>query len=196
MAEQNVSPLALTPLQHREVALAGGLLRELPHHSKVCLRANPDDSALVTRINQLLVSECGANAELPLLPNTVVQSGSASIFWMGPDEWMVRGEADQLATTLLTRFAEGASPHAAVIDVSDYYTVLEFQSEHAMQVLARGCPLDMEQAFSTGQNCAQTRIGNAPVLLDTLDRNRWNIQVRWSFADYLFALLERSARSF
>lgn len=186
-----------TPLEQREVALAGGLLRELDVSEKISIRGRANDSAFVEATDATLAAEFGAGSGLPLTPNTVTKTSTAAVFWMGPDEWLVRSTAKGMDSALKQSLS---GFHAAVVDVSDYYTVLSLKSNHAMDILARSCPLDLEKAFQYTSpdtpRCAQTRIGNAAVLLDNTDATNFCIQVRWSYADYLFKLLERSALSF
>ena len=76
--------------------------------------------------------------------------------------------------------------HSALTDVSDYYAILRLSGDLAREVLAHGCPLDLdESAFGAG-SCAQTRFRAAAVLLHCADSApTFEVQMRWSYAEYL-----------
>ncbi len=200
MAELHKAVPTFTPLRQKKIALAGGELRELPQTLKLSLRGDAADQAFLQAAADVLTKAGAGGLPIPLAANTVSAGSRASIFWMGPDEWLLRTEADALdelsgplsESAVATAFEE---QHVAVVDVSDYYTVLELGSKHSMDILARSCPLDLESCFAKQGCCAQTRLGNAAVLLDSDSPDLWRIQVRWSYAQYLWQLLERSASS-
>ncbi len=189
-----------TPLQQREVSLASGQLRELEQTLKISLRGNASDQQFEQAVKELLSRAGAGNIQLPIAANTTNTTDNCSVFWMGPDEWLFRSEpaaTTALSSALAEEVCAGAfsEMHAAAVDVSDYYTLFELQSPNALALLSRSCPLDLEKAFAEAGHCAQTRIGNAAVLLDSDDVSTWRIQVRWSYAQYLWQLLERSALS-
>jgi sarcosine oxidase subunit gamma len=74
--------------------------------------------------------------------------------------------------------------------VSGGQTVLVLSGEHARDVLANGCPLDLRpHAVGTGW-CAQSHIAKAPVMIRLVDDvPTFEIVVRRSFADYLWTWL-------
>ena len=175
-------PSAQLPLGGRQQALAGGEIRELPWCGKSILRCDPSNPTIQEQLQQTGLS-------LPDKANTVNRFEVGQVIWMGPDEWLLRADSDptdQGWLTWQTRLEEYLQQsHIALVDVSDYYTVFELTGEHASDILARGCPLDFA-AIATKENvCAQSRIGNAPVLLLPLSSNStdvrnfdgWSIQV-------------------
>lgn len=197
----SVADIANTPLQQREVVLAGGHLREAALTLKFSLRGDSSDQRFMQAVNGLLGNAGAGDLQIPVVPNTISAGGQSTIFWMGPDEWLLRCEpqATQILSSALSEdaFASAFSGlHAAAVDVSDYYTVFELHSADAMGLLARSCPLDLEKEFAEPGRCAQTRIGNAAVLLDANGTDKWRVQARWSYAQYLWQILERSALSF
>lgn len=210
MHEQTPNVAACSPLQLREKSLGQTAFAELPLCTKISLRGNAEDQVFTKVVSDVLADRYGRELELPKSSNVVVStdladSGKMSAFWMGPDEWLLRvegarhqssqsGDESSDISAQLNESLQGL--HSAVVDVSDYYTVLRLHGEHSAGILARSCPLDLESSFSEAGRCAQTRVGNAAVLLDSDDRLDWCIQVRWSYADYLWQLIERSAISF
>ena len=204
------------PLQGQSVALAGGTLREASLVGKLIIRCDNSDAAVESFLQQ-------HGLALPAEANTLNTSEKGSLFWLGPDEWLLRSSADPGSPewgdsiNALQSAASGRSDlHIALVDVSDYYAVLQLEGPHASAILSRSCPFDLYTLTSSELNspevkrCAQTRIGNAAALLDTYslagnststavsesNDTCWNIQVRWSYADYLWKLLLRSAISF
>ncbi len=194
-------PSAQLPLAGRKHALADGELHELQWCGKAILRCDLSDAGTVERLRD-------TGLTLPDSPNSVASFEHGLAIWLGPDEWLLRANCapgdprwQQWYEQLEDRLQQS---HTALVDVTDYYTVFELTGKHASDILARGCPLDLTRVAKTANVCAQTRIGNAAVLLlplhttdaDSGSLDGWSIQVRWSYADYLWRLIERSAASF
>ncbi|MEU6139605.1 sarcosine oxidase subunit gamma family protein [Streptomyces sp. NPDC047081] len=125
--------------------------------------------------------------QLPLEPNTVVRAGELTVLWLGPDEWLLvapPGSERDLESRI--REAAGDEP-VSVTDVSAQRTTLLVAGEHARDLLAHGCSLDLHpRAFAPGR-CAQTTLGRTQVVLVARDEPRagfW-VLVRSSFAGYL-----------
>jgi len=76
------------------------------------------------------------------------------------------------------------------VEVSDYYTVIRLSGEKVRPVLASGTPLDLHRSVFSKGRCAQTRFGTASVLLSVHDDIPLiDLQVRWSFAEYVWKYL-------
>lgn len=168
----------------REPVAGHTTLRELPWCGKINLRGDANDAQFVEAARAAL------GVPLPLAANTTASGDGMTIFWLGPDEWLLHCalERAQELRRQLTQALGGI--HHAATEVTDYYTVLELQGEAAAAALARGCPLDLhENVFPAGQ-CAQTRFGNASVLLYKPEAAPcFAIQVRWSFTEYVWDYL-------
>lgn len=177
---------ARTPLADLPAIVTGThTLTEQPLSGKLNLRGNPRDAAFLGAVEQTLVA-------LPAQANTVTRRQSIMASWLGPDEWLITTPLDQVANhAAQLRSALGQSPFA-LTDVSDYTTTLRLRGPQAAQILATATPLDLRaHAFAPGQ-CAQTRLGHAGILLWAIDDTpTYDIQIRWSFAQYLFDLLAR-----
>jgi len=132
----------------------------------------------------------------PLAPNTVVHGHRHLLAWMGPDEWWLQSlaPARPALEQTLRPLLQGLS--ACVVDVSSGYTVLELSGEHARDVLAKGCPLDLHpRVFGPGQ-CAQSHYFKAGVMVRALDEGGVEVVVRRSFADYVGRMLLEAGREF
>lgn len=97
---------------------------------------------------------------------------------LGPDEWLVPGPAGQ---DLLA----GGRPGASITDVSAQWITLRLTGEHARDVLAQGCAIDLHpRAFPAGTS-VQTRLAQAGVILTSLGDDGYRVLVRSTFAGYL-----------
>ena len=67
---------------------AGITLRERPFLGCINLRGNPEDANFTDAVQGVL------GVALPTEPNTVVESGDITVFWLAPTEWFVRTVAD------------------------------------------------------------------------------------------------------
>ncbi len=175
---QKHSPLAGVSAPERAITLS-----EKPFVGKLNIRGNADDAAFADAAKKVL------GTALPTTPNTVVQAKGITVFWLGPDEWLVHTAEDAqsaLHDKLRTAFAE---LHCAITDVSDYFVVIEMRATTpgaARDVLARGCSLDLHpRVFGPGQ-CAQSHFAHANILLHQVSDDAYDIQVRMTYAVYLW----------
>jgi sarcosine oxidase subunit gamma len=113
-------------------------------------------------------------AGFPVEPNTAAVVDGRTVLWLGPDEWLVLGGREEDYV--------GAS---AAVDVSANRALFELAGATAADVLAGGCPVEVEAG-----HCAQTMLARAQVILFRPEPDRWWILVRPSFAPYLRAWLE------
>ena len=116
--------------------------------------------------------------------------GGRIIFRLGPDEWLVRDseKSRETACADLQRALKKIS--AAAVNVSDYYTAIQIAGDGARDALAAGCPLDLHpRAFAAGEY-AQSRFAVAAILLYQRDETpTFEVQTRWSFANYVWEYL-------
>ncbi len=182
------TPVIHTPLQHATYNGAGVVMGENLFCAKAIVRGNFADASLLASLGDQI------GLSLDLQPNTFAENDHASVFWLGPDERMIHSyssEPQQLLSDLQARLPVGLS---SAVDVSDYYTIIRLAGVNARQVLAAATPFDIhERNFKEG-SCAQTRFGTASILLVMQDLSpAFDIQVRWSFAEYVWRYLRRVA---
>ena len=178
-----------SPLAGRE---SGGVLdmREIAARGKIILRGDAADPAFCDAAQKML------GVAPPQTPNATATATAADVrvLWLGPDEWMVWCDwrrrlqlRDDLQTAL-------SASHCSVVDVSDYYALVGARGAHVRAALAHGCPLDLDK-FAV-DSCAQTRFRRAAIMLfRAADRDGepvFEIQTRWSFADYVWRVLARA----
>jgi sarcosine oxidase subunit gamma len=117
-------------------------------------------------------------ADLPTVPNTTSRAAGRLAIWLAPDEWLVlgAGESDYPLA-------------AAAADVSAARVGFELAGADAAELLAHGCPLDLDPACFAPGGCAQTLLARVEVILVRPELERWLVLVRPSFARYLEAWL-------
>ncbi|EOD63241.1 sarcosine oxidase subunit gamma [Amycolatopsis vancoresmycina] len=115
-------------------------------------------------------------------PCTFTSGNGVDVLWMGPDEYLVLagpGRQAELEAAL-------ARESDAVVDVSAQRNVVRLTGEHATDVLAHGCSIDLE--VSPPGTCVQTLFARTGIVLMVRDEG-YTILVRQSFSDYFGAWL-------
>ena len=169
----------------------GVCLTEYPCLGHLNLRGNPNDPAFRETVQRCL------GTPLPLQPNTVSQNGTLTALWLGPDEWLLlippsrEGELARALRDALRDF------FFAVTDVTDGQTILRISGAHAIDVLRKGCTLDLHpRTFGPGR-CAQTLINKVGVLIRCVDSSpSFDLIVRRSFGEYLALWLKDAATQY
>lgn len=126
------------------------------------------------------------------IPNTWVRGETTTVIWLGPDEWLVTSPFTTPEALDAGLRAAVGSHGGAVVDVSAQRTTLRLRGEHARDVLATGCSLDLHPSAFPAGSAAQTTVGLAGVVLLALDAGAtdrgatdFRLVVRSSFARYL-----------
>lgn len=168
-------------------------MRELPFLAQVDVRIDPADTEARTRVAATV------GVELPLEPNTVGGGvDGVAALWLGPDEWLLVGGAEETAGAELAGRVRAAlaSSLGAVVDVSANRTTVELSGPAAREVLESGCSIDLHpRAFGAGR-CAQTLLARANIVLWQTTGEpspTYRLLVRPSFAAYLAAWLTDAA---
>lgn len=167
-------------------------LAEEPFVTMVDLWVDPNGAGATAAAGAL-----GADA-LPTTPSTAVDGSDTTVIWFGPDEWLVTSTG-RAGEDLEAQLRDAVAEHdGAAVDVSAQRTTLRLRGEHARDVLAKGCSLDLHpSAFGPGA-AAQTMLGLAAVVLIPLADNGtdYRILVRSSFARYLAEWLVDAAEEY
>lgn len=185
-----IAPERRSPLAHRSPITAerdAVRLAEIPFLTKHILRVDPEIGAVAIK--------SALDLELPQEPLTSSRTGEAACLWLGPDEWMIIGEDDIAANfaQLLTK------THHQVVEVSDYYTIIEISGPRARPALMKLTTLDIHRReFHVGQ-VAGSLFGHANAWLwltgeSDDDGPAFQLFVRWSMADYLWCMLAECGR--
>lgn len=166
-----VEAFATSPLAHRARDLAGIEAAEIPLLRQVDLRIDP---ALTSRSSLAFSSR----------PNTYATGPTAEVLWLGPDEWLIVGPAQTTDGLIADLDQALAGEHHSLVDVSAARAVLELRAPDALELVSKGCGLDLHPRSWHAHDCAQTLLARVPVILQQRgDATR--IFVRPSFGDYL-----------
>jgi len=125
---------------------------------------------------------------LPLAPNTVWEEGSRAALWLGPNEWLVLGppHAGEQIVAELEASLEGE--HRSVVDVSANRVAIELGGPGRLELLARGCSIDLHPRGWRSGMCVQTLFAKAQVILHERAETT-GVLIRSSFASYLIERL-------
>lgn len=168
-------------------------------------------SALPTRVGILSVTETEPMARfvyrgpadalgdafgvtLPTVPLRAESANDRVALWLGPDEWLLlapEGEGHDVLTALTA--ALGSLP-SSVVDISHRQIGLDIIGPSAADLLAAGCPLDLDlSAFPVGM-CTRTLLAKVEVILWRCASDDFHLEVQGSFAPYVAAVLCEATR--
>ena len=125
----------------------------------------------------------------PPQPNRATDWNDWDVLWLGPDEWLVVGEAGSEETIQRALADAMDGSHHSIVDVSANRTA--FDLTDGLELLSTGCGLDLDPSRWLPGMCAQTLFGRAQVILHQLDERTTHVFVRPSFAGYLESRLGR-----
>jgi len=159
-----------------------------PFLGYVNLRGNGQDPDFTMAVGNVL------GQELPTQANTLSRAAH-SVFWLGPDEWLMETGDGAALTRELER---GLSPQRhAVTDQTGAFIRLCLKGARVRELLAAGCSLDLHDSRFPAGHCAQTGMAATPVLISRpAEETAFDIIVRRSFAEYLALWLDRAGREF
>ena len=119
--------------------------------------------------------------------NAVTAWGERDLLWLGPDEWLIVGPAGTERSIVEELEDALRGSFASIVDVSA--NRVAFDLGDALELLATGCPIDLDPSRWLPGMGAQTLFGQAQVLLHQRDERTTRVFVRPSFASYLIERL-------
>jgi len=148
------------------------------------LRGDPQDAAFLASARRAL------GIALPLKPNTAVSGQGCEVLWLGPDEWLLAGrDPTQINDRLPIE-------HGFLTDVSHGRAGWRIGGPHALDLLAKGCSLDLHpRAFRAG-DCAQTAFAHVGILLHRRATESFDLYCARSYAQHLWHSLTGAAAEF
>jgi heterotetrameric sarcosine oxidase gamma subunit len=158
----------------------GLTIAEIINNCYLNVRGRSDDANFVEGIDGVL------NLELPITPGTFSANDLDTIFWLGPDEWLII--SNQPANSLQLKLREALRGHIAVTDVSGGHTKIRLFGPSLPSVLQKASGYDFEAWLLDDTNqsrCAQTNFAKATALVALNEDNSFDVVVRRSFADYI-----------
>jgi sarcosine oxidase subunit gamma len=133
-------------------------------------------------------------APLPTQPRAAVRCAAGVVLWQSPDEWWLlcaRSARDRLVAAL-EQALQGC--FAQVADNSGGFTALRISGAQHLRLLNHLSPYDFE-SLPVGQ-CVSTVISKATFTVLRSDAQGVTLVFRRSFADYIWQLIERTARPY
>ena len=190
-----IDPHRRSPLFHRRpIEGDDGAIRmvERPFLGKLILRADP------SLVMDLIHGSVGQ--KLPLEPLTSTTVGVTSILWLGPDDWMIVTSPEEAGPRLAAARAALVQVHHQLVDVGDYYTIIELSGPRTREALMKLTTLDLHpRVFKTGIVAGSVFAHANAWVWQTADDEAdggpiFRLIVRWSMADYLWCVLAEAGR--
>jgi sarcosine oxidase subunit gamma len=130
----------------------------------------------------------------PTTPNTTAAGEGAWVHWLAPDRWLAVSERSGPAA-LEKALGEHLDGTSAVNDVSQGRTVLRIRGWPARDLLAKGCPLDLDGRVFPTDACAQSTLAHINVLVCAVDADEpcFDVFVARGFALTLWEFLADGA---
>ena len=167
------------PAAHAGVTFAARAILPL-----IDLRGDPQDPAFLASARAAL------GAGLPLTPNTTAAGANCEVLWLGPDEWLLVGAAP---TPIDERLP---IEHGFLTDVSHGRAGWRISGPRALDLLAKGCSLDLHPRIFPVGSCAQTALAHVAVLLHRRDIATFELYCARSYAQHLWHWLTEAAAEF
>ena len=167
------------------MAERGESLHALPPATRFILQCGKEARAAAGRGFGLAMPEAACRAE--------AASGRAAL-WLGPDERLLlapAGTEDALVAGLAS--AIGRLPHS-LVDVSHRQVALAIAGPTARDLLACGCPLDLDDAAFPVGMCTRTVLGRADVVLWRSSPEEYHLETGRSFASYALEWVREADR--
>ena len=177
----------------------GVALCSIPFQTAINLRGPAEDERFARAVEEVV------GTPLPPACQALSGKGDLRLLWLGPDEWLAVAPPDQAHLVGVMESAFGvleralSGQHVVVNDVSDNYTTIEVSGPRSIDLLSKGCPLDLHPLAFPNGSCAQSLVAKAEVILtrdDIQSDLRFRLMVRPSFAEYLWAWLSDAAQEY
>lgn len=135
--------------------------------------------------------EAALGVALPRPAGLASGNGAVTVFGLGPDEWLVRVPPDEEAHWLVRLEAAAAGSFAAVVLVSDAWSVFTVTGPDTLDVLAQSTGVDVHpSAFPAGRAVRAGFAGISALIHRLDDRPSFDVYVDSSLARYAGRWLE------
>lgn len=165
-------------------------LHARPFSNTVGLRVSPASAGHLAAAHAL-------GLDLGAAVNRATEARGCVALRLGPDEWLIdTGAAESERVVAALRGAlEGQ--HAAVVDLSDGISAFDVRGSRAIDVLRKGCGIDLHPAVFTPCCVSRTTLAQATVVLRCVGGpEAWRLYVDRSYAAYMWAWLCDAGREF
>jgi sarcosine oxidase subunit gamma len=123
---------------------------------------------------------------LPVEPNTFTEAGENTALWLGPNEWLLVTPPQKETTLSQTITVAAQNRFFSLTDITHGNTTIRVRGPKAIQMLNKGCSLDLVPSLFPATWCAQTLLAKAHIILRPVNEPpAFDLIVRRSFAEYL-----------
>lgn len=158
--------------------------------SQLSLRGDTDNARFLDAVEGIL------GIPLPLRPNTFVENDRSTILWLSPNEWLIVSPEDEADLAGPLRKALDGM-FSAVNDVTHSQSIIRVRGDRALDVMRKGCCLDLHPNVFGPSSCAQTLLAKAGITIRWVDGTpSFDLIVRRSFAEYLALWLKDAAEEY
>jgi sarcosine oxidase subunit gamma len=121
-------------------------------------------------------------------------AGDRAALWLGPDEWLLLAPAgEERALLAALENALTGLPHS-LVDVTHRQVALSVSGPRARDLLASGCPLDLDpESYPVGM-CTRTIFAKAEVVLWRRSAEEYHLEAGRSFSGYVLGWLQGAER--
>lgn len=175
MAEALEARTALT----KALTPRGVRLCEIHDVGKIDLRGDPNDRAFMGAVGRAL------DLLLPTEPCQSTGNGPITALWVGPNQWLIRCPKHDVADIAAGLEEATRGVHSAITDLSDARAVFRLSGPDMVEVLAKGCPLDLHSRTAKPGYVAGSILAKIDALIHLHQADVVDIYVNRSFADYL-----------
>lgn len=148
----------------------------------VHMAGNVDDAAFPTTARHVL------GLPLPLTAGETRDGHGVRVLWLAPDRWLVVS-AHAVDTARLAGLA-------SINDVGQGRLVLRLSGRNARDLLAKGCPIDLDPSVFTVGRCAASLLGHLNVVVDAIASDTFDLYVPRSYDQFVREWLRRGGREF
>ena len=128
--------------------------------------------------------------ELPTKPGLSQSKAGLSALWIGPDEWLIIDEKNQIEKLVPGR----ENAQTSVTDISHRNVAFLISGEGAANTLNAAAPRDLSLAAFPVGGASRTIFGKAEVVLLRTGKTSFRLECWRSFAPYVWDLLVDSAQ--
>lgn len=136
----------------------------------------------------------GFGVAIPTTACSAAESGQRAALWLGPDEWLLLAPVADAASVESEIAAAATGTRHALFDVGHRQVALSLGGPLAADVLAQGCPLDLDPAAFPVGMCTRTLLAKTEILLWRREKLRFHVEVARSFARYAGEWIALAAR--
>lgn len=162
-------------------AECGLVVKEAPLAAHLIIRGAATDKNFCAAMGE------ATGLMLPLTPCTYHRRENVSIYWLGPNEWLliqIAGNSAEIEARLRSAF----KGHVAIVDVTGGQTSVNLRGEAVATVLKKSSVYDFaawDNALTGSGQVVQTTFAKASAVVSNKSDGSYDLVIRRSFADYI-----------